>query len=66
LIPLRARSSEILRGRRCIAADTALRLGRYFDTSADLWLDLQLEFDLRKARRELTARIERDVQPPSA
>lgn len=57
------RVSEIARGRRSISPDTALRLARYFGTSADLWLGLQSEFDLRRARRELQARIERDVQP---
>jgi addiction module HigA family antidote len=60
------RISEILRGRRSITPDTALRLGRYFGTSADLWVGLQMEYDLRKARRELTPRIERDVEPRSA
>jgi addiction module HigA family antidote len=56
------RLSEIVRGRRAITADTALRLSRYFDTSADLWLGLQLEYDLRVARATIGARIERDVQ----
>jgi len=57
------RISEILRGRRSITPDTALRLARYFGTSADLWLGLQSEHDLRKARRQLESRIERDVEP---
>lgn len=56
------RVSEIVRGRRAITADTALRLGRYFNTSADLWLGLQFEYDLRVARATIGARIERDVQ----
>ncbi len=57
------RIGEIIRGRRAITADTALRLGRYFGTSPDLWLGLQVEYDLRVARRSRGAQVERDVQP---
>ncbi len=57
------RIGEIVRGRRSITADTALRLARYFGTSPDLWLGLQTEFDLRVARRELGKRLEREVHP---
>lgn len=46
-----SRVSGIVRGERAITADTALRLGRYFGTSADVWLGLQMEHDLRRARR---------------
>jgi len=60
------RIGEIVRGRRSITPDTALRLARYFGTSADLWLGLQVEYDLRAARGELAERIEQDVQPRSA
>jgi addiction module HigA family antidote len=59
------RIGDIVRGRRGISPDTALRLARYFGTSPDLWLGLQSEYDLRVARRELSARIERDVEPRS-
>ena len=45
------RISEIVAGRRTISADTALRLGKYFDVSPEIWLDLQSDFDLRRARR---------------
>ncbi len=55
------RLSEIIRGRRSVTAETALRLARYFDTSPDLWLGLQAEFDLRTARDEVGKRIEREV-----
>lgn len=48
-----ARVSDIIAGRRGITADTALRLGRYFGTTAQLWLNLQTNFDLEVARREL-------------
>ena len=48
------RVSEIVRGKRGITADTALRLGRFFGTSSDFWLKLQAEYDLRAARRDLS------------
>lgn len=57
------RISEILRGRRSITADTALRLGRYFGTSPDLWMGLQTEYDLRVTERSLGAQVESDVRP---
>jgi addiction module HigA family antidote len=57
------RISEIIRGRRGITADTALRLARFFGTSADLWLGLQSEHDLRAARRELGRSLESRIQP---
>jgi antitoxin HigA-1 len=57
------RIGEIVRGRRSISADTALRLGRYFGTSPDLWLGLQAEYDLRTAARELGGRLEQEVHP---
>jgi addiction module HigA family antidote len=47
------RISEIVRGKRGITADTALRLARLFGTSSDLWLGLQAEYDLRMAQRDL-------------
>jgi addiction module HigA family antidote len=43
------RISEILSGKRSITADTALRLSRYFDNSAQFWLNLQSQYDLRQA-----------------
>jgi len=49
------RISEILRGKRGITADTALRLARLLGTSSDLWLGLQTEYDLRVAKRDLPA-----------
>jgi addiction module HigA family antidote len=55
------RVSEILRGRRGVTADTALRLARFFGTSAELWLGLQAEHDLRRARLVVGAEIERRV-----
>lgn len=46
------RISEILAGKRSITADTALRLSRYFGNSAQFWLNLQAQYDLRQAEEE--------------
>lgn len=46
------RISEIIKGRRGVTADTALRLGRYFGTTAQLWLNLQNNHDLSRAESE--------------
>ncbi|MCJ8279416.1 MAG: HigA family addiction module antitoxin [Rivularia sp. ALOHA_DT_140] len=46
------RISEILSGKRSITADTALRLSRYFGNSAQFWLNLQAQYDLRQALDE--------------
>lgn len=48
-----ARVNEIVNEKRGITADTALRLGRYFDTTADVWINLQKRFELETARRAL-------------
>ena len=58
-----ARMNEIVRGRRGVTADSALRLARYFGTSAEFWLNLQSLYDLRMAERKARARIEREVEP---
>ena len=60
-----ARLNEIVRGRRGITADTALRLARYLGTSAEFWLGLQLEYDLRVARHTKQKQIERTVRARS-
>jgi addiction module HigA family antidote len=57
------RIGEIVRGRRAITPSTALRLARYFGTSADLWLGLQMEYDLRQAQRRQASSVEVEVQP---
>lgn len=56
------RVSEIVRGKRSITADTALRLGKYFGVSPEIWLDLQSDFDLRVARRTVWLDIETRVR----
>ena len=57
------RVTAILNGSRAITADTALRLARYFETSARFWLNLQQAHDLSKARDKLAGKIEREVAP---
>lgn len=53
------RISQIVRGRRDITADTALRLGQFFGTGPELWMNLQKAYDLDKARVELGAKIQK-------
>jgi antitoxin HigA-1 len=48
------RIAEIVNNRRRITADTALRLGLYFDNSPEFWMNLQTHYDLKMARRNLT------------
>jgi addiction module HigA family antidote len=59
------RINDIVRGRRAITADTALRLARFLGTSAQFWLNLQASYDLDVARDALGDRLEREVQPAS-
>jgi addiction module HigA family antidote len=60
------RLSEVIRGRRSISADTALRLARYFGTTPALWLNLQSSYDLECAKDSVGAKIEREVAVRSA
>lgn len=53
------RVSQILKGRRRITADTALRLSRYFGNSAEFWLGIQDEYDLRDQEDELSDELAR-------
>lgn len=57
------RINDIVRERRAITADTALRLARYFGTSAEFWLGLQSDFDMKVTQAESGAKIEQDVVP---
>jgi len=57
------RIAEIVHERRGITPDTALRLGRYFNTSARFWMNAQSSYDLEIAQDELRSTIERDVRP---
>jgi antitoxin HigA-1 len=57
------RIGEILHGRRSISAETALRLGRYFGTSPQFWMNLQSLYDLASAEDASGAAIAHDVRP---
>ncbi|EGJ51750.1 HigA family addiction module antitoxin [Desulfocurvibacter africanus] len=58
------RVSEIVRGRRAITTDTAMRLAAYFKTSAEFWLNLQMRYDLEQAKdSNLASRISQEVRP---
>jgi len=52
------RISEIIHGKRRITADTAIRLSKYFGTSAKFWIGLQTDFDLEKSRQEIDSDID--------
>ena len=56
------RISDIVRGRRGVTADTALRLERAFGVSADFWLNLQSHYELEVARRDAGKAIEKSVR----
>ncbi len=56
------RISQIVRAKRGVTADTAMRLGRYFGTSAEVWMRLQARYDLEVAREQIGERIEREVR----
>jgi len=57
------RINDVVRGKRAISADTALRLERYFGASAQFWLNLQIAYDLRVATAAAGAQIEREIEP---
>jgi addiction module HigA family antidote len=57
------RINEIVHGRRAITADTALRLGRFFNMEAQFWLNLQTHYDMEVAMDALEDRLDREVHP---
>ena len=57
------RINEIVREARAVTPDTALRLARFFDTTAEFWMNLQAAYDLRRAEQQSAARIRREVTP---
>jgi addiction module HigA family antidote len=59
------RIAEIVHRRRSISADTALRLARYFNTSAGFWLNMQSAYDLEVAEDQIESSIQRDIRPRS-
>jgi len=62
----RSRANDIVRGRRAITTDTALRFGRYFGTSPEFWINLQTRYDLDTALRNLSKKIEKEIEPRAA
>ena len=56
------RINQIVHGKRAVTADTAMRLGRYFGTSAEVWVRLQARYDLEVTREQNGERIEREVR----
>ena len=64
-VPAR-RINEIVHGARAVTADTALRLGRYFGTSAQFWLNLQTHFDLEVQKDKIGARLDQEFHAYAA
>jgi len=62
----RSRVNDIVLGRHAITMDTGLRLGRYFGTSPEFWIDLQARYDLDVASRIVRRKIEQQVAPRAA
>jgi len=60
------RIADIVAERRGITPDTALRLARYFKTTAEFWMNMQMKYELDVVEDEHSAQIERDVQPMDA
>jgi addiction module HigA family antidote len=60
------RVSAIVNGKRAISADTALRLGKYFNVSPEVWMELQADYDLRVAQRAIGAEVDKRVQRHAA
>lgn len=60
------RISEIVRERRGITADTALRLARYFNMTPEFWMRLQMDYDLESAAEPLARTLEEEIRPRPA
>ena len=57
------RISQIIQGKRAITPDTALRLGRYFNTTAEFWINMQAGYDLKVVRKKIGNRINKTIRP---
>ena len=62
----RARLNDIVRGRRGITADTAMRLARYFGVNEQFWMNLQSHYELEVAREAYGDRLDREIKPRAA
>ena len=60
------RINEIVKGLRAVTADTALRLGKYFGTTPEFWLNLQTHYDLEQEQERLAGRLDKEVKPRAA
>jgi addiction module HigA family antidote len=60
------RINEIVKGRRRVTADTAMRLARFFKMPPEYWMGLQADYDLDVVRDELEERVKREVRPCAA
>ena len=60
------RIQEIVAERRAVTGETALRLARYFGTTAEFWLNMQRDFELETAAEKLGDRLEAEVKPRAA
>lgn len=57
-----SRITAILKDERGITGDTAIRLGTFFKTSAECWMNLQMTYDLRNAEKALPARVRKSIE----
>jgi addiction module HigA family antidote len=57
------RITEIIKGKRAITADTALRLGYWFGTGPELWINLQKSYELRLAQEQTGENIKKTIEP---
>ena len=62
----RPRLNDLILGRRRVTVDTALRLGRYFGTTPEFWINLQTRYDLDVVERTVRGEIEREIEPHAA
>ncbi|WP_187394756.1 HigA family addiction module antitoxin [Zoogloea oleivorans] len=60
------RINDIVRERRAVTPDTALRLARYFDTTPQFWMNLQTGFDLKQAEAAIGEKVAREIRPMHA
>lgn len=58
-----SRINEIVREERPVTTETALRLGRFFDTTPEFWMNLQQAYDLRTVPKPLLKEVEKDIKP---
>jgi addiction module HigA family antidote len=59
----RSRVNDIVRARRAVTAETAMRFARYFGTTPNFWINLQAQYDLEIAQRKIRRKVEREVSP---